>query len=76
MSVTVGLHVSDSEKLEVSSTVHNEGKAAPFVVTRMSVGSDTVSVFVSDVADIDRLAFEFETLARELRESYGWTPKH
>lgn len=73
MSAHISLHIHDG--IEISS-VHlaSRGAANPdTALIRIKDGKNGVDLFVTDIADIDRMAFELETLARTLREEHNWT---
>ena len=79
MAVHIGLHVHDKrgESIQTSSQFLTDiGEAkAECVVVKLRVGADTVDLFLDNITDVDRLAFEFETLSRSLRDEHGWTEK-
>jgi len=79
VSVHINLHASHErgDKIDVGSTFLTDiGEAKAEVISvKLRIGLDTVVVFTDNIEDVDRLAFEFENLARSLREEHGWTAK-
>lgn len=74
MTMAVNMHVGTDETINTSTRFHKNAKGG-FTVTDIKVGNEQVSLFLHKIEDVDALAFVFETLARELRTVYGWTPK-
>lgn len=80
MGMNIDLHISQYEELSVSSTSYTSDEEEQFhdfttvtiAVNAIDNGVDTGSVrlFIKNIEDADRLAFEFTNLARTLRESY------
>lgn len=79
MSIHVSLHVHSErgDKLEVSAQHYTDvGERQDKIVSvKLRVGVDDVILFLDTIEDVDNLAFEFETLARTLREEDGWVAK-
>lgn len=69
MAITVNLHSEKDKKLRVRSNIHTKNPDNVFTVVRMSVGMDEVAIFLSDIKDVERLAFEFSTLAQAMRDT-------
>lgn len=69
MSINVDLHMNNIDKIEVRQ-LHNK-EAARFAVVELKGDNGHLLMFLYDVAQVDRLASTFESLAREVRE-IGW----
>jgi len=69
MAMHVDLH-ADPETVKTSSRFHENEKYPKynFIAVDLTSGEATVRMFLRSVKDLDALAFEFETLAREARE--------
>ena len=76
MSIRVGFHISANEpgKLKVSSRrqghLSDNHKSA---LVSIELGLGTLSLFFDNVADIERIGTELQTLAMEIRTE-GWDP--
>ena len=69
MTMNVNLHVTyGGPKLEVEHTII-ESDMGDYAEVTVRVGDSELRFFMSRTDDIDKLAFAFETLAREARSS-------
>jgi hypothetical protein len=77
MHVSMHIHPELGGILDVSSQyLCDVGEThAEIVSVKIRVGADDVILFLDTIEDVDKLAFEFETLARTLRDEHGWTQK-
>jgi hypothetical protein len=77
MSIHLNIHVTPKQHLDVRSLPFNSEREqkAKFVTVdlRVSDSDNVIKLFLSNIEDVDRLAFEFENLSRSLREDEGWT---
>lgn len=76
MSADINFHFLEG-KTKTSNSVytHPDKPETDFVVVRIESGDGAkLSLFLRNLEDVDRLAFEFENLTRTLREEYGWKP--
>lgn len=71
MSITVNFHAKAGDGIKVDSHMVVNNTTAS---VQIRSGLETLTMFTSDVADIDALAFELSALSRTLRDTYGWTP--
>lgn len=73
MAMHIDMHVERTEGLKVSSRSYATDETEEFhtfTAVDLVVKGGTVRLFLTDIKDVDKLAFEFETLARSLREQY------
>ena len=72
MGMNVDMHVGD-DGITIESrsyTQDPEGEYFKFVVADIKVKDAQLRLFLRHIGDVDKLAFEFESLARSLREQY------
>lgn len=72
MAINIAMHTSKVDPLSVSSDTQFTDLRAPFVTVDIGVGESKVTLFLKTMEEVERLAFEFSTLAETLRSDCGW----
>jgi hypothetical protein len=73
MAVNIDLHTDGDEGLKISArsySTDDTDEFHKFTAVELRVKGGQVRMFLTDIKDVDNLAFTFETLARQLREQY------
>lgn len=73
--MNVDMHVSKTEPIEVTGEYYaSDFPGEDFAILRIATngGSDTVKIYMHNLAEIEAIAFHANSLARELRDAQGW----
>jgi hypothetical protein len=75
MAAFVSIHIRETENMNVSSEAFgNEGEPRKFAATDLRLdGKIVLQLFFNTIEDVEKMAFEFSTLAQTLRDNHGWT---
>lgn len=71
MSANIDLQFAN-ETMTVKSRIYSMADQDDFATFTIDSGSTMVRLFVRKLEDLEKIAFELDTLIREARDEHGW----